>query len=162
MKKILNPYQGMPGYNCFGCSPDNAVGLKMEFYEEDDYIGCDWMPADPYQGYKGVLHGGIQQTLMDEIASWVVQVKLKTAGVTSRMETRFVRPVSLDAGPIHLKARLSSLKKKFAGIDVELYNNSRVLCAKAFVTYFTVDEEEAREKFFYPGAGSFYKTQASI
>lgn len=22
------------GYNCFGCSPDNPLGVKMEFYED--------------------------------------------------------------------------------------------------------------------------------
>jgi len=162
MKKILNPYKGMSGYHCFGCDPDNAVGLKMEFYEEGEFICCNWMPAEPFQGYKGVLHGGIQQTLMDEIAIWVVQIKLKTAGVTSRMETRFIRPVSIDSGPIHLKARLSSLKKKFAGIEVELYNNDNVLCAKTLVTYFTVGEEEARKKFFYPGLTNFYDSNTSI
>ena len=29
----------MEGYNCFGCSPDNEAGVRMEFYEDGDEIG---------------------------------------------------------------------------------------------------------------------------
>ena len=32
MKKIINPWKGMKGYNCFGCAPNNDAGVKMEFY----------------------------------------------------------------------------------------------------------------------------------
>ena len=33
MKKIINPWKGMKGYNCFGCAPNNDAGVKMEFYD---------------------------------------------------------------------------------------------------------------------------------
>lgn len=26
MKKIINPWKGMEGYNCFGCAPNNEAG----------------------------------------------------------------------------------------------------------------------------------------
>lgn len=158
MKKIANPYINIPGYNCFGCSPGNETGLKMEFFEDGDYICSDWMPESQFQGYKGVLHGGIQQTLMDEVASWVVTLKIKTAGMTSRMETRFLRPVLISAGPLHLKARKIGMKRNFAEIEVSLFDNTKTLCASSVVTYFTVNEKQAREKFFYPGSESFYES----
>jgi uncharacterized protein (TIGR00369 family) len=158
MKKIINPYTNLTGYNCFGCAPNNDKGLKMEFYEDEDFICCNWQPVESFQGYKGVLHGGIQQTLMDEIASWVVQLKLKTAGVTSHMETRFIRPVLVSSGPLHLKARMNSMKKKFAEIEVCIFNENNDLCTSSMVTYFTVSEKESREKFSYPGIEFFYDT----
>ena len=157
MRKIINPYTQIQRYYCFGCAPNNSLGLKMEFYEDDDFICCDWQPSDSFQGYKGVLHGGIQQSLMDEIASWVVQTKLKTAGVTSKMETRFLKPVAIS-NRLHLKARLQAVKKVFAEIDVCLYNEDNVLCSKAVVTYYTFGEDEARDKFYYPGHENFFDT----
>jgi len=159
MKKIINPYINYPGYNCFGCAPGNMAGLKMEFFEEGDSICSNWMPCETFQGYKGVLHGGIQQALMDEIGSWVVQVKLNTAGVTSRMQTRFIKPVSIFAGPIHLKGTLVSMKRNYAEIDVELYDGNNVLCTKSTVIYYTFNEKDAREKFYYPGTEAFYDSQ---
>ena len=38
MEKIINPWEGMEGYFCFGCAPNNESGLKMEFYEDGDEI----------------------------------------------------------------------------------------------------------------------------
>ena len=38
MKKIINPWKGLKGYYCFGCSPENPMGVKMEFYEDGDEI----------------------------------------------------------------------------------------------------------------------------
>ena len=31
MKKIINPWEGLDGYMCFGCAPNNPLGLHMEF-----------------------------------------------------------------------------------------------------------------------------------
>ena len=43
-KKIINPLRNHEGYNCFGCSPDNPIGLHLEFYEDGDYIVSTWHP----------------------------------------------------------------------------------------------------------------------
>ena len=43
------------------------------------------------------LHGGIQAVLLDEICAWVVLRKLQTTGVTSKMETRYMKPVNTNA-----------------------------------------------------------------
>ena len=86
MDKIINPWEGMEGYFCFGCAPNNESGLKMEFYEDGDEIVSKWVPEARFQGWLNTLHGGIQATLLDEICAWVIARKLQTAGVTSRME----------------------------------------------------------------------------
>ena len=63
MKKIINPWRNHEGYNCFGCSPDNPLGLHLEFYEDGDYIVSTWHPEHNYQGWVDTMHGGI---LMNE------------------------------------------------------------------------------------------------
>lgn len=50
MKKIINPWKDMEGYNCFGCSPDNEAGVRMEFYEDGDEVVSIWKPRPEYQG----------------------------------------------------------------------------------------------------------------
>ena len=91
MIKLKNPYADYKEYNCFGCSPTNPLGLKMEFYEEYDEIISTWKPGDNYQGFHDILHGGIQATMMDEIASWVVFMKLNTAGVTYQLKAKYIK-----------------------------------------------------------------------
>ena len=86
MRKIINPYEKLEGFECFGCSTKNNIGLNLDFFEDGEYVISRWKPRIVLQGYKGILHGGIQATLLDEVASWVVYVKAKTAGVTSRID----------------------------------------------------------------------------
>ncbi len=152
---IHNPYRHVEGYNCFGCSPNNKNGLQMQFFEDGDEIICDWEPRGFLQGYFNVLHGGIQATLMDEIAAWLVQVKLKTAGVTSRIDVRLKRPVPVNEGPLHLVARLQETRRNLADIWVELHNPDGTIGAEGMITYYTFREDIAREKLRYPGYERF-------
>ncbi len=55
MKKIINPWKGMEGYNCFGCAPNNEAGVKMEFYEDGDEVISIWKPQPQFQGWIDTL-----------------------------------------------------------------------------------------------------------
>jgi uncharacterized protein (TIGR00369 family) len=155
-RKILNPYIGLDGYNCFGCCPSNKHGLRMEFYEESDYVVSNWKPGDQFSGYKQVLHGGIQATLMDEITAWIIQVKLKTAGVTAGMDVRFIKPVFVSESNITVKAKIDKVIKKIAVIKAELYNSAMELCSEGLIRYYIYPTDEAVKNLYYPGYQKFF------
>ncbi len=159
MRKVKNPFRGLDGYNCFGCSPDNENGLNLRFVDEGEYLTASWTPKKYFQGYSNLLHGGIQSTLIDEIASWYVYAKLKTAGVTSKLEVRYKRPVFTDKGDIKLKARLIEMRRNLADIEVELLDSDGKICVTGTVQYFTFSEKVAREKYWYPGSDAFFDTE---
>jgi len=152
---IKNPFSGKKGYNCFGCSPDNPIGLRLSFRLENDVVLSEWTPGENYQGWMNVLHGGIQATLMDEIAGWLVLVKVGTAGVTSKMEVRLLRTAHMNRSPFHLKAVLHEMQGNIAVIKVELSDNHGQLCADSLMYYFCYPEKVAREKMHYPGVEFF-------
>lgn len=158
MKKIRNPFAGNKDYYCYACSPDNQHGLKMTFTEEEDEIISSWNPASHLQGYINVLHGGIQATLMDEIASWLVYVKLNTAGVTSSMNVKYRKPVFVNQGEITIRAKLKNKTPRIAEIETKIFDHAGNLCSEALVSYFLFAEEIAREKYWYPGKDAFYET----
>jgi len=147
----------MAGYQCFGCAPHNHNGLQMSFAEDGEYVVSEWEPKDYFQGYYNVLHGGIQATLMDEIASWLVQIKLKTAGVTSTMNVRYKKPVSTDRGIIRLRAKLTSQHRNLAEIHVELFGPENELCAESDFVYFTYSHEVAVKRLHYPDYEEFFE-----
>ena len=157
MRRIRNPFVRREGYNCFGCSPDNHLGLRMRFYEEGEELVSDWDPENHFQGYNTVLHGGIQATLMDEIASWGTYVLLKRAGVTSTMEVRFLKQVFVNKGPLKLRCRLAGMRRNLADFEVSLRDHAGILCATAKITYFTFSEKVSKEKFYYPSPEEFYE-----
>lgn len=148
-KRIINPWQGLEGYNCFGCSPDNPFGLHLHFYEDGDDIVSKWKPSTNYQGWLNTLHGGIQAVLLDEICGWVVMRKLQTAGVTSKMETRYKRPVSTLDAEITLRARIREQRRNILIIDAQLIDGNGTICTEATCTYFTFSQEKAREEMHF-------------
>jgi len=159
MQKLVNPYTRIKGYNCFACAPGNDHGLKMEFQESGDFVVCDWVPDDHFQGYFNILHGGVQSTLMDEIAAWVIQVKLRTAGVTYKIETQFLRPVFMNEGPIRIKANIKEQKHRFVIVEAEILNAQDKRCSQGLITYYLYAEKEASEKLSYPGYEAFYNSE---
>jgi uncharacterized protein (TIGR00369 family) len=155
--KLKNPYIKLDGYNCFGCAPHNPLGLKLKFELKDERVISYWTPDVDYQGFYQILHGGIIATLVDEIAGWVVQVLCKTAGVTSEMQVKYLKPVYTNKGPLRLEAHLHATKGRFAEIEVNLYDVDNELCTKSIVTYYLFSEELAKNKFHYPGGEAFYE-----
>ena len=157
MREILNPYTKVDGYNCFACSPDNENGLQMTFVEEGDYLLCEWEPRGFMAGYNNILHGGIQATLLDEIASWFIQVKMKTAGVTSNMNLRLKRTVYMNQGTLKLRAWLKETRRNLVDVNVELINPDGKIGAEGVVTYYTFSPEVAKEKLRFPDYQEFFE-----
>ena len=157
MRKIRNPYaeSGRLDYQCFGCSPNNPIGLHLEFWEKGEAIFAKWMPRKSLQGFRDVLHGGIQATLLDEIAGWVVQTRCKTAGVTTSIEVSYLRPVLVSDGEITLRGKVIEAGSRMAIIEAELLGHDGKVCASAIVKYFLFSEDKATKEYFYPGADAF-------
>jgi len=157
MRKIINPYIHLEGFECFGCSPKNDVGFQLQFFEDDEFVTAKCKPKNYLSGYKNVLHGGIQTTLLDEIASWVVYVKAETAGVTSDLNIRFIKPVFTTDTELTIRARILERNKRVVTILGELFNSDDVLCAEAKINYVVYDPEFAKKKLFYPGIEAFFE-----
>ena len=156
MKKLRNPFREFENYQCFGCSPENPNGLQMEFYEDGEFLVSEWEPKTHLQGYGNVLHGGIQTTLLDEIASWVVYVKARTGGVTANLEVKFKKAAYVNKGKLKVRAKLTKTDKRFAYIFSELLDEEGDVCSQAELRYYLFPEKTAREKLFYPGHEAFY------
>lgn len=151
MHKIKNPWLRREGYNCIGCSPNNPIGLHLEFYEEGDDIVAKWMPTQNHQGWIDTLHGGVQSLMLDEIGGWVITRKLQTTGVTSKMEVKYLKPIYTTGGEIMLRARLTKQMRNVAFIDAELINADGVTCTQASMIYFCASKEKVFEETGFLG-----------
>lgn len=155
MRKVNNPFVKMHNYCCFGCAPHNPIGLKLEFYEQEETVSCQWQPDTVYQGWNDVLHGGIQATLMDEISSWFVFVKLKKCAVTAQMEVKLKKPAIISKGAFKLVASLIEVKRNIAQVHVDLFDGEQELCAVATMHYFIYPDAIAKTKMNFPDAEEF-------
>lgn len=151
MKKIKNPWMHTEGYMCFACCPNNETGMHLEFFEDGNDIVCFWTPEARFQGWLNTLHGGVQALLLDEICGWVVTRKLQTTGVTSKMETQYMKPVLTTDTKITLRARITRQMRNVAFIEAELYNSADELCTKAVCTYFCAPKDKVKEELGFCG-----------
>jgi len=56
-------------HQCFVCGVDNDFGLQMKFFDTGPgEVTAEYEVPDRYQGYPGVVHGGIVAAMLDEVA----------------------------------------------------------------------------------------------
>ncbi len=77
---------------CFACGTDNPISLKLTFTKEDDRLSGTFTASREHQGYRGVVHGGIISTLIDEAMARLLIMKGHSV-VTVKMEVRYRKPV---------------------------------------------------------------------
>lgn len=156
IRKIKNAFAGKNnGYNCFACAPENNNGLKMEFFSDKNDFWSEWMPKPQFDGWKGVTHGGIQATLMDETAEWLIFTKYGRSAVTIELTSKYKKPLSSLAGPIKIKARELSLHRNIAEIKLEVYDADDILCSEGSGKFFIFSETESKEKYNFPDSNDF-------
>ncbi len=158
MKKLKNPYANNIEFGCFACSPNNDKGLQMEFYYDDEknQVISLWEPKNEYHGYKGVIHGGIQATLIDEIGAWSVNIICKTGGVTKNLNLEYLKPVYSSKGNITIRSELLTVEKRIAEFKVGLFDGKNILCTEALVEYYIYPEAIARRNFGYMGFDEYF------
>jgi uncharacterized protein (TIGR00369 family) len=85
---------------CFLCGRQNPVGLKLDFYEEPEarQVRSEFRVPDEYQGFPGVVHGGIVAAILDEVAGRAVMIGTSDQNLmaTLRLSVRFRRPTPID------------------------------------------------------------------
>ncbi len=81
---------------CFACGPNNPIGLKLTFREEDDSYVTEFRPEAAHQGYDGIVHGGLIATVLDEVmARWLWAQGLQFA--TAELTIRYLAPLRVGA-----------------------------------------------------------------
>ena len=92
---------------CFACGDANPIGLNLDdIRREGDEVHATLRPRTDYQGYPGVLHGGISATALDEVMGWSAILLAGVWAATATMEVRFRAQIPVDQ-PLRLVAGLA-------------------------------------------------------
>ena len=74
---------------CFVCGQDNPHGLQIRFQQQDcGEMTATWSPGSPWEGFRGVVHGGVISTVLDEAMSKAVAATGSKA-LTAELRVRF-------------------------------------------------------------------------
>jgi uncharacterized protein (TIGR00369 family) len=108
---------------CFVCGRENPVGLHLHFYEDPEahQIIVPLNIPEQYQGYPGVVHGGILATILDETTGRAINVGRddEQFWVTAKFEIRYRRPTPTKT-PLTAVGWVVSLRSRTAEVAGEI------------------------------------------
>lgn len=79
---------------CVVCGQENPCGLRIHYVRErDGAISAEWRPTENWEGFEGIVHGGIISTVLDEAMSKAVGA-MNYEALTGELRVRFRRHVS--------------------------------------------------------------------
>lgn len=96
---------------CFGCGPNNPIGLHLTFAWAGDVYGARWTPAPEHQGWAGIVHGGLLALTLDETLSRAGLERHGLHWVTAALNTRLRRSARVGV-PLVIEARIESVRAK--------------------------------------------------
>ncbi len=130
-------------HNCFGCGALNANGLRLTFFPDPDGNGV-WTSVTPdarFEGYTGIVHGGIISAVLDEVMAWSLY-REETWAVTGQLSTRFRMPVRVGE-PVRAIGRIVRDRGRVIETRGEIRREADdALLAEATATFFRVPESQ--------------------
>lgn len=101
-------------HRCFACGLENPDGLRLVWKIEGQTMTTQFISPPKYQGWKGIVHGGILATLLDEAMTRLAG-KLFGGAVTAEMTVRYKAPARIGEllivrGEIVKESRIIEMK----------------------------------------------------
>ncbi len=126
-------------HGCFVCGPGNEIGLNLTFYASDELAHTHWLPAKRHEGYKGIVHGGLIATVLDEVMLKAILAH-DIRCVTASMEIRYKAPA--DVGDeLTFEGRMTHRRGRIIMTTGLARNSKGVVVAEATAKYMTVPED---------------------
>ena len=127
---------------CFACGLANEFGLKMKFHNSGPgEVTAEYLVQEQYQGYPGVVHGGVVAAMLDEVTA-----RTHLGGenprfmYTARLNIRYRKNVPVGK-PLRLVGKIGKSKRKAATATGEIYGPNGDLLAQAEALLIDIPEE---------------------
>lgn len=110
---------------CVVCSCENARGLRLDFDVHDDgSVTAVFECKKEFEGYPGVLHGGVISTLLDGAMGHCMFAR-QQAAVTVEMTTRFRHPVA-TCTPATVSARITRINHPLYLLEANIVQDGEI------------------------------------
>jgi len=126
--------QAQPQATCFVCGSDNPGGLQLR-YEcgVDGTVNATWTPTNMCEGFRGIVHGGIVSTVLDEAMSKAV-FATKCQALTCELRVRFRHHVTVGE-PVRIRGWVVARQKRKITAEASLCTLDGKERAQAWATF---------------------------
>lgn len=135
--------------HCFACGLENNYGLKLRFFNTaPGEVTVNYTVPERYQGYPGIVHGGITTAILDEVAG-----RAQLGGdpnrlmFTAKLEIRFRKNVPVGK-PLRIVGRVEKTKKRMASSVGMIYGPEGDLLVEAKALLVDLPEDGIKDEDF--------------
>ena len=148
----------MPGNICFGCGRKNHEGLRISSYWDGDEAVCIWQSQEKYQGWKGIMNGGILASLFDCHAMCTAMAAAYRAEnrpldseplyhyATAKLCISYLRPTSNDH-PVEIRAVVKEFKGKKVVLKCTSRSQGQITAEAEIIAVRVFDSSSGENKF---------------
>jgi len=120
---------------CFVCGLENPIGLKMHFYlSGHGEVTAEYTVPERYQGYPGIVHGGIVASILDEVMGRAHMLAGNPDNsrfmYTARMTIKYRQHVPIGE-PLRIVGCALKSRSKSATSKAAIYNSEGAVLAEA-------------------------------
>ncbi|GAB4418727.1 MAG: PaaI family thioesterase [Anaerolineales bacterium] len=128
---------------CFICGLENPVGLKLKIYQTaPGVIETTYIAPEHFQGYPGVLHGGIVASILDEISgrAHMGDPSEPRFMFTGKLEVKYRKNVPIGK-PLKIIGKAGKSRRQMAEGWAGIYDETGTLLAEATTLLIDVPSE---------------------
>ncbi len=129
--------------HCFVCGVQNPIGLHLRFFEsEPGEVVAEVIVPENFQGYPGIVHGGIVGAMLDEVAGRSLMGSEDDTRFmfTARLNIRYRKNVPVGE-LLRLVGNAGEIKGRTASATSAIYNQQGDILAEADAILVNVPEE---------------------
>ncbi|MFC1981721.1 PaaI family thioesterase [Chloroflexota bacterium] len=122
---------------CFGCGQNNPIGLKLDFEWDGKTARTEFTPQRLYQGWPGVVHGGIITCMLDEAMSYAARFEGNEC-LTTHIEIKFRRPAPVKETLIVVSS-VTRHTRKLIETKAQVSSGDGTVIAEARAKHFVIE-----------------------
>lgn len=114
----------------------------MKFYADDEKeeVFVRIKPEEHFSGFPGILHGGVQCALVDEVAFWVTFDRLQKIGVTVKVEMDFLNAVKTSSF-LEIRGKIDKVQGRRVFVSANIVDDKNEICTRSRVVYYIPKKE---------------------
>ena len=122
---------------CFVCGQDNPAGMRVVFHHQrNGEMAAAWTPGSTWEGFSGIVHGGVVSTVLDEAMSKAVAAAGAEA-LTAELRIRYRRPVR-SGTPFRIQGWVVRRTKRLIETEATITDQDGVEHAHAWGSFLTL------------------------
>jgi len=126
---------------CFVCGRNNPVGLRMQFHDDGECeVLSELTVPEHYQGYPGIVHGGVVAAMLDEVVGRVSMIGDPHHFMMSvKLAVLYRHPVPVST-PLRVVGKIVRLRGRLGKAEGRIYLHDGTLACEAAMTLADIPE----------------------